>query len=142
MSRRRARRYPTLTADQKPTAPSPTNSPTVASKMLAMPRDPRCPHGSLMAVHICDPGPPYPSAPLARSHTAAERPMTTPSDSEPFGQKLLRHYRSMQSLEGDERLRQMLSAEREVTMQDHQMTEKSRANLLAALDTIERELVG
>jgi len=68
--------------------------------------------------------------------------MTTPSDSEPFGQKLLRHYRSMQSLEGDERLRQMLSAEREVTMQDHQMTEKSRANLLAALDTIERELVG
>lgn len=54
---------------------------------------------------------------------------------------LREHFARIQSREGDLGLRQALGSERFVTSNDHQMTEQSRKDLLAALDLIEAELL-
>ena len=50
-------------------------------------------------------------------------------------------YTSIQSREGDQRLRERLSAERVVTSLDNKMSPDSRQRILAAMDLIEGELL-
>ena len=67
--------------------------------------------------------------------------MQTQTGQENYIQTLTEHYRSIQRLAGDQRLREMLSAEREVTSSDRQMTTSERADLLRAFDQIEAVLL-
>ena len=69
-------------------------------------------------------------------------PTKTPTTLAHSRPKLFEHFRSIHRHEGDEELRGMLLAEREVTSNDRQMTEASRRNTLAVLDAIEQELLG
>jgi hypothetical protein len=50
-------------------------------------------------------------------------------------------YTSIQSQEGDQRLRERLSAERVVTVLDNKMSPSERQAIAAALDLIEKELL-
>jgi hypothetical protein len=62
----------------------------------------------------------------------------TPDDSDLI---LLEHYRDTQRLEGDQRLRVILSAERSVTTRDRQMTEPDRQDMLRTIAWIEDQLL-
>jgi hypothetical protein len=58
-----------------------------------------------------------------------------------FIQKLRTRFRSIQTRDGDARLRRMLSAERLVSSYDRQMKPQDRQEWLAALDQIEADLL-
>lgn len=67
--------------------------------------------------------------------------MATSANPDDFEQTLLTHCRSIQSVEGDEPLREMLLAERAVTQHDSWMTGTDKTAWLEALDRIEAMLL-
>ncbi len=68
--------------------------------------------------------------------------MPIPTDPTHYARILLEHFSATQTLEGDARLTEILSAERAVTSADRQISPTDRADLLQTLDAIEEELLG
>jgi hypothetical protein len=64
-----------------------------------------------------------------------------PRPEELFITKLRGHFQRIQHREGDQRLRETISASRAVTSLDRQMTEEDVTDWLAALDLLEKELL-
>ena len=75
----------------------------------------------------------------AQSASMNETPIA--GDASDCRQILRKYYQAIQRREGDERLREMLSAERAVTRLDRKMTPRARMEWLEALRRIEQELL-